>query len=119
MGLNLDINIHGSLISGYYLKVFGPTEGSGIPHYAISISKGRGTGMINILPIEKVYFTFGLPARQSLPSFDVNRPLREQCYEDFKARYTLGLLPWVAALREEDGTVIHGPAKGNSVTDHA
>lgn len=106
MGLHVDMQFGRAVLADLYVRIGGASATKGVAFYHIELFDGRGGERVNVLPPEAVYFTFGEPQRRGLSGYDVTGNQWEQCYNDLKNRFARGLLPWAAAMREEDGTSV-------------
>lgn len=106
MGLKVDVQFGQIAVSDLYLRLHNVSGTKDVAFYSITLFDAKAGAEVPLLPIDDRYFTFGEPKNKDLPTFDVSANPWSQCYEDFKARFAKGLLPWVKGLREEAGTTI-------------
>lgn len=106
MGLKVDVQFGQIAVSDLYLKISHVSGTKVSARYVVTFLDAKDGAEVPLIPGDDRVFTFGEPKGLDLPWFNVSANAWEQCYEDFKARFAKGLLPWVKGLREETGVVV-------------
>lgn len=107
MILYVDIALPGFTASNLELEVINVSGTSSRAYYSVDFF---ADGQRVRVPVEK-YFTFGEPRNVGLLRYAASEGVRvhvrddaasmhQQCYDDLRHRFALGLIPWIKALRD-------------------
>lgn len=109
MSLYVDIALPGFTASNVQLQVINVSSTSSRAYYSVDFFDNDERVRV---PVER-YFTFGEPRNVGLLRYAASQGVRvhvrddaasmhQQCYDDLRHRFALGLLPWVTAMRDGD-----------------